>query len=429
MLGVVLAACGGGGGASGGSSPSGPSTPAPTPTPVLGPPNIVLILADDLGYGDLSSYGHTLIKTPNLDKLAAEGIRFTSFYVDAPVCAPSRAALMTGRWPPRTGIAWNPPLRLHPDEIVIAQVLKDRGYATGMLGKWNLGYEPGDMPIHYGFDYFYGIADGEDENKFVLGDQPTKDTVGPDMLAQRYTDYAIRWITSHKDGPFFLYLAHRSPHLLNAASPAFLGKSAYGLYGDTVEELDATVGDLLKALKDLGIDKNTLVLFTSDNGPVIPPKGPGSAGPLFGGKGSLQEGGIRVPGIAWWPARIRGGRVVAEPVTTLDVFPTLVSLARGTLPPNRRYDGEDISRLLTGDLDRLPGRGIDGGREMIFWYQNQPSALRSGRYKYLRAGWWYSDPALYDLEADPGETRNLSQDRPDLAKQLNQRIDEIVSGG
>jgi uncharacterized sulfatase len=336
---------------------------------------------------------------------------------------------MTGRWPPRTGIIWNPPDRLHDDEIVVAQALRDRRYATGMVGKWHLGWEPEDMPIHYGFDYYYGIPAGEDQADFVLGDRSTKDSVPLDMLARRYTDYAIQWITSHKDRPFFMYIAHRSPHLPNAVSPAFRGRSAGGLYGDTIEELDSTVGDLVKALKDLGVDRNTLVFFTSDNGPVIPPKGFGSAGPLRGAKGSLLEGGIREPAIAWWPARIRGGRVVSEPVTTLDLFPTFVSLARGTLPPNVKYDGGDVSRLLTGEIDRLPGHGIDGGRELLFWYQDHPLALRSGRYKYLRAGWWWSNPTLYDLEADPGETKDLSPDRPDLAEQLDRRIDEILRGG
>jgi arylsulfatase A len=257
---VVSLSCGGGA-----SSPAAASTPpvaAATPAPDLGPPNVVLILADDMGWGDLGSYGNTAIKTPNLDRLATEGARFTTFYVAAPICAPSRAALMTGRLPGRTGINWNPPDRLHDDEVVIAEVLKARGYATGMVGKWHLGWVAGDMPIHHGFDFYYGIPAGEDEADFVLGDQPTRDTVGPDQLARRYTQEALKFITANKDRRFFMYIAHRDPHLPNSPPADFAGRSAGGGYGDTIEALDATVGDLMKGLKDLGLDQNTLVLFT-----------------------------------------------------------------------------------------------------------------------------------------------------------------------
>lgn len=423
---AALAACGG----AGGSSPTTPPTPTPTPTPALGPPNIVIILADDLGYGDLGSFGNPRIKTPNIDKLATEGIRFTSFYVPVPICAPSRAGLMTGRWPYRTGIPWNPPEKLNDDEITIADALRGRGYATGMVGKWHLGWTAADFPTHHGFDYYYGIPAGEDESDFILGDQPTRDGVSPDMLSRRYTDSAITWIKAVPRGrPFFMYLAHRDPHLPNAMTAPFLGQSAGGLYGDTIEALDWTVGELMKALKDLGADQNTLVIFTSDNGPVIPPLGPGSGAPLFGAKGSCQEGGIRVPGIAWWPARIRGGRVVGEPVSTMDLFPTLVTLAGGAVPGDRKYDGMDVSRLLTGEISRLAGPGIEGGREIVFWFQRNPVAIRSGKWKWLRAGFWNPRAALYDVDADPGEANDLSQTRPDLAQQLDARITELVSGG
>ncbi len=427
-LALAAAACGGGG-----SSPSSPA-PAPTATPAgftpvdLGPPNVVLILADDLGWGDLGSFGNTHIRTPNIDRLAAEGVRFTNFYADAPICAPSRAALMTGRWPPRVGIPWNPPNQLNPGEVVIAEPLHDRGYATGMLGKWHLGWSADQMPIHYGFDFFYGIATGEDENNFVLGDQPTKDTVSPDQFAFRYTQDALKFIGD--TGPnrrFFVYIAHRDPHLPNTPAFQFAGTSGAGAYGDTIQALDFTVGQLLQGLKDRGVDQNTLVIFASDNGPVVPPKGPGSAGGLSGGKGSCEEGGIRVPAMMRWPARIRPGRVVSEPLTTLDIFPTLVALTGATLP-SRHYDGQDVSRLITGEVDRIPGLGTDGSRELIFWQEGgKPGALRSGRYKYLRPGFWNTSPTLFDLEADPGETNNLVPSRPDLAKQLEQRLQEILA--
>jgi arylsulfatase A len=425
----VSSGCGGGGGS---SSPAAPAAPSPSPvaaTPAtdLGPPNVVLILADDMGWGDLGSYGNTTVKTPNLDRLAAEGARFTSFYVPAPICAPSRAGLMTGRWPPRTGIPWNPPDRLHDDEVVIAQVLKDRGYATGMVGKWHLGWVPSDMPTHYGFDYYYGIPAGEDESKFYLGDAPTTDTVGPDQLARRYTELALQFISGvDKNQRFFMYVAHRDPHLPNSPAPEFAGKSAGGTYGDTVEQLDSWTGELMKGLKDRGLDRNTLVVFTSDNGP--PTKNAGSTGPFGGGKGSCEEGGIRVPGIMRWPGRIAAGRVVSEPVTTLDLFPTLVALAGATLP-NRHYDGQDVSRLVTGEVSRIGGAGIDGGRELVFWQEaGRPGAMRSGRYKYLRPGLWNTHPTLFDLEADPGEKNDLAIARPDLARQLEDRLKELVGG-
>jgi arylsulfatase len=389
----------------------------------------VIILADDLGYGDLASYGNPLIKTPNLDKLAADGIRFTSFYVPVPICAPSRAGLMTGRWPYRTGVPWNPPIRLNDGEITIADALHARGYATGMVGKWHLGWEAPDFPTHHGFDYYYGIPAGEDESDFILGDQPTRNTYPPETLSRGYTDAAITWIKGVPKGrPFFMYLAHRDPHLPNWMSAPFLGTSKGGLYGDVIEALDWTVGQLLQALKDIGAEQNTLVIFASDNGPVIPPQGPGSAGPLYGGKGSCQEGGIRVPGIARWPARIRAGRVVAEPVSTMDLFPTLLRFAGGSLPTDRKYDGMDIGKLLTGEIDKLTGPGVDGGREIVFWYERSPAAIRSGKWKYLRSGFWNPAPALYDLEADPGEAHDLRPTRRDLADQLNERIDALLNG-
>jgi arylsulfatase len=417
----------------GGGSPSLPSqpsvpvaAPAPTPTPDLGPPNVVLILADDLGWGDLGSYGNRLIRTPNLDRLAAEGVRFTSFYVPTPVCSASRAGLLTGRFPGRVGIPWNPPTRLNQGEVVIASTLRARGYATGMVGKWHLGWERTEMPIHHGFDFYWGLPAGEDETDFVLGDSPTKDAAPPDQLAARYTETAVKFISATpRDRRFFMYVAHRDPHLVNYPAPEFAGRSAHGAYGDVVEQLDASVGDLMKYLRDSGQDQNTLVIFMSDNGPVVPPRGPGSAGPWSGGKFSCEEGGVRVPAIMRWPARIRPGRVVDEIVSSLDLFPTLVTVTGATLPP-RPMDGEDVSRLVTGEVDRIAGRGIDGGREVVFSGQNGVSGMRSGRWKYLRRGIWSDTPTLIDLAADPGEQQDLSRARPELVKQLEARVQELI---
>jgi arylsulfatase A len=400
-------------------------TPVPTPTPDLGPPSFVVIFADDMGYGDLSSYGHPTIRTPNIDRLGEEGALFTSFYVPAPICAPSRAALLTGRWPIRTGIPWNPPDRLDDDELTIADVLQAEGYATGAVGKWHLGWTTEEMPIHHGFDFYYGIVSGIDESDAILGDQPTRDTVAPAFWSQRYTEEAIGFIADHPDEPFFLYLAYRDPHHPYLPAPEFVGTSAGGTYGDVIEQLDASVGELMAALEDLGRDSNTLVVFTSDNGPVIPPDGPGSAGPLFGGKGSLQEGGIRVPALMRWPGRIPAGLVVSDLTSTLDLFPTLVALARAPLP-ERRYDGRDIRGLVTGEVDRLPGDGFDGRRELLFWYGREARGLRSGRWKYLRPGPWSHIQTLYDLETDPGEKYDLSFENPEMAEELDLRIDELV---
>jgi len=417
----------------GGVAPSLPSAPAapmaaavPTPKPDLGPPNVVLILADDLGWGDLASYGNRLIRTPNLDRLAAEGARYTSFYVPTPVCSASRAGLLTGRLPGRVGIAWNPPTRLHNGEVVLASVLRARGYATGMVGKWHLGWERSDMPIHHGFDFYWGVPAGDDETDFILGDAPTMDAAPPDQLARRYTETAVKFIASQpRNRRFFTYVAHRDPHLVNHPAAEFAGRSAYGAYGDVIEQLDASVGDLMKALRDMGLDENTLVIFMSDNGPVIPPRGPGSAGPWSGGKFSCEEGGVRVPAIMRWPARIAPGRVVNEVVSSLDLFPTLVTLAGATLPP-RPMDGQDVSRLVTGEVERIPGHGIDGGREVVFSGPHGVAGMRSGKWKYLRPGIWSGTTTLVDLEADPGETRDWSRVRPELVKQLEARVQQLI---
>jgi arylsulfatase A-like enzyme len=251
----------------------GNGDPNPTPTPTsapLGPLSFVVILADDMGYGDLGVYGNTTIKTPNIDQLAAGGARFTSFYVTSPVCAPSRASLLTGRWAPRTGIPWNPPVRLNDDEVTLADVLRQAGYATGMVGKWHLGWESRDMPTRHGFDSYYGFIADENQGGFWRDDRPTSDGVGFDLLTERYTQEAVSFIRAQQGRPFFLYLAHRSPHLDLYPHPAFQGKSAGGAYGDVVEELDWSVGEVLKALRETGAERNTLVFFLSDNGPPAP---------------------------------------------------------------------------------------------------------------------------------------------------------------
>jgi len=417
------------------STPSG-VTPAPSPPRApAGPPNIVFIVADDLGYGDLASYGSPKIKTPNLDRLASEGVRFTNFRVPVPICAPSRAALLTGRYPIRTGIPWNPPLRLFDDEVTIAQALKARGYATSMVGKWHLGWESEDMPLFHGFDHYYGIPFEEGASEFLQDNTPIPGPAGLDLVTRSYTEEAVKVIRELKDRPFFLYLAYKAPHTPLFASDGFLGRSAGGLYGDVVEELDWSVGEVVKTLRETGLDRKTLVFFMSDNGPAtgkvvkgvpVPELQGGTAGPLSGAKGSPLEGGVRVPAIAWWPGRILGGRVSAEAVSSLDVFPTAVAMAGGQLSTDRAYDGHDLERLLTGEVTHLSGPGIEGGREFLGYFADQAVALTCGRWKYLKPGFWSLEPGLYDIEADPGETTDLRASHPDVAAAQATRLEVLA---
>ena len=312
------------------------------PPPFAGPPNVVLILADDLGWGDLSCYGSATIRTPRLDGMAAGGARLTSFYVPSPVCAPSRASLLTGRWAPRTGISWNPPKRLNADELTLADLLRTRGYATAMLGKWHLGWDRDDMPVHHGFDSYWGLPYGDDGGDFVEDDRPAQGP-SPEMLTREYAERSAR-LVRELPRPFLLYIAHRNPHLPPRPHPDFAGRSLHGAYSDAVEELDWSVGLVLDAIRDAGLERETVVLFSSDNGPE---QDDGSAGPFSGHKRQVLEGGIRVPGIVWWPGRIPAA-VLDEPASTLDVLPTLLAWAGGALTTDRAYDGQDIGSLLEG---------------------------------------------------------------------------------
>lgn len=413
---LALQACGGRE-----ATPVAPIAPSPAATP-SGPPNVVIILADDLGYGDLGDFGATQIRTPNLDRLAAEGVRLTNYTVPAPVCAPSRAALMTGRYPVRTGIPWNPPRHLGGDEITLGGALREVGYGTHVVGKWHLGYDFQDWPLQRGFDTYFGSLDNQ--TPFMSGNTVVSERWGAAWVTRLYTEEAQRVIRVARERPFFLYLAYRAPHVPLKASPDFEGRSPRGLYGDVVEELDWGVGEVVRTLQETGVDRKTLVLFASDNGPWRDqgPEG-GSPGPFRGGKGTPFEGGLRQPAIAWWPGRIAPGRTIAESTSVMDLFPTALALAGGRLRADRSYDGQDITRLLTGEATRLPGLGIDGGRELLVYISQSAVGLRSGKWKFLRNG----PPALYDLEADPGERSNLGPQHPDLASQLEQRLDALAA--
>jgi arylsulfatase len=383
-------------------------------------PNFVIVFTDDLGYGDLSCYGSKTIHTPRLDQMAREGLKLTSFYVQ-PVCGPSRAAMMTGCYPTRVIRRWT----LAPGEITIAEVLKSAGYATCCIGKWDLSgrqFVEGRLPTDQGFDYYFGTLGATDSGHVVFYRNKEKAGETDDMgsLTKRYTDEAIDFIRQHKDGPFFLYLPHSMPHVKIGASEQFRGKSKGGLYGDVIEEIDWNTGRILDALKEMGLAENTIVLFTSDNGPwLVKGDMAGSAGPLHGGKATAWEGGFRVPGI-FWGGRIPGGRESSELVASIDLMPTFAKMAGAAVPTDRVIDGCDQGQLLTGASDK-------SARDTFLYYTgDQLRAVRKGRWKlFVAKGAAKDAPApdkveLYDLEADIGETNNVAAAHPDVVKQLSE---------
>ena len=420
-------------------------------------PNVVIILADDLGYGDLGCYGHPTIRTPNLDKMAAEGARFTQFYVAAEVCTPSRAALMTGRYPIRSGMAHdqfrvlrnNSTGGLPDSEITLAQALKQQGYATGMVGKWHLGVwtnNPAHHPLKHGFDFHFGLPHSNDMNPSVGNPPKANARVDQDpawwnaplfrgyelldpkadqtQLTRRYTEEATKFIADHKSKPFFLYFAHTFPHTPLFASDRFKGKSPRGIYGDVVEELDWSVGEVFRALREQGVADNTLVVFTSDNGPwlLMGTETGGSAGLLRDGKGSTWEGGMRVPGIFWMPGRIKP-TVERNVASTLDLFPTVIRLAGGATPTDRPMDGVDLSGLL------FEQKKIE--REVYCYYRGeQLYAARLGRWKLhliTQAGYGEkpvipAHPLLFDLEVDPSENHDVAEAHPEEVARIQAAI-------
>jgi arylsulfatase len=420
-------------------------------------PNFIIFFTDDQGYNDVGCFGSPFIRTPNFDRMAREGMKFTSFYAQ-PVCGPSRAALMTGCYPIRVaepGNKKNQHTVLHPQEVTMAEVLKSAGYATGMVGKWHLAggrknrYDPKLMPNAQGFDYFFGtpLHNGftrtVDHKSFktqlmrngrILED--ALDQEGMDSLTGDYTREAVKFIRGNKDRPFFLYLAHTMPHVPLGASKAFRGRSRRGLFGDVIEELDWSAGQILKTLKALNLDSNTLIVFTSDNGPWI--EGHlgdygGSASPLRGWKMSAWEGGPRVPCIMRWPGRIPAGRVCHEMVTTMDLLPTFAGLAGAKLREDRAIDGRDISRLMAGDPD------AKSPHEAFYFYNYlRLNAVRSGKWKLVPprpatppgTGWSgrmidaVERTQLYDLEADIEERQDVADQHPQIVARLMKLIDK-----
>jgi arylsulfatase A-like enzyme len=419
-------------------------------------PNIVVIFADDLGYGDLGAFGAVNIRTPRLDAMVAEGQKWTSFYVQ-PVCSPSRAALLTGRLPVRNGMFGTPggsapkvfrdnaAEGLPLTEVTVAEMLKSAGYRTAMVGKWHLGQLPQFLPTRHGFDWWFGLPYSHDMRMTVprtdgyrtaayydpkpeywdvplmRNERVIERPVDHRRLTKRYTDEAVKFIAESKGEPFFLYLAHSLPHIPLARSAEFVGHSDAGIYGDVIEELDWSVGRVLDALRAVGVERNTLVLFTSDNGPWLPFRDHGgSAGSLKQGKGTTWEGGVRTPAIFWWPGTVRPA-VVTGIGSGLDLLSTAASLAGTRVPTDRLIDSVDLTAALTGS-------GPSPRTELFYYWDSELRAVRKDKYKahFITSGAYddpeprvaHTPPLLFDLSVDPGERFDVAANHPEVVADL-----------
>jgi arylsulfatase A len=418
-------------------------------------PNVLVIFADDLGYGDLGTFGHPTIKTPNLDRMAMEGQKWTSFYAAASVCTPSRAGLMTGRLPIRSGMCSDKSRVLFPNslgglpqkETTIASAVKSVGYKTACIGKWHLGHLPQFLPTKHGFDYYFGIPYSNDMDQVKR--MSRKDHMDPKVenynvplmrnediierpadqntITKRYAEEAITYIKENKDHPWFIYLAHSMVHIPLFASDEFRRKSRRGLFGDTVEEIDAGIGRIIDTLKELDIEKNTMIVFTSDNGPWLPYRQHGgSAGLLREGKGSTWEGGMREPTIFYWPGKIKPGPV-ADIGSTLDLFATIADLAGAKLPTGRIMDSYDLGPTLF--------EGKSSPRDVMFYYRGrQLYAARKGAHKahFITMNAYQKDnqrtehnpPLLFNLEHDPSEKYDISADNPEIIEEIIKTVND-----
>ncbi len=409
-------------------------------------PNIIIFFTDDQGYADLGCYGAEGFETPNIDKLATEGIKFTDFYVPATVCTPSRAGLLTGQYPKRVDlhVAVLFPFSdngLDPSTVTLAEMLKENGYSTSCIGKWHLGHKEKYMPNNHGFDEFYGVPYSNDmdnyyykHNKFQAPPLPfyrNTELIGAGLdqryLTKMYTEETVKQIKNRsKDNPFFIYLAHNMPHLPLFASEKFLGKSEKGLYGDVIMELDWSAGEIVRTLKEEGIYENTIIIFTSDNGPRV-----GSAKPLRGFKAETWEGGQRVPGIISWPEHIPKGKISHELVSTLDIYPTLAKLSGSTIKAHLIMDGIDISKhLLDPEGERL------ADRPFYFYGRNGDlEAVRMGKWKLhvlKNNGWSKTNngpfpKSLYNLENDISEKNNVAEQFPEIVSRLKIQMENFDS--
>lgn len=426
---------------------SGAFVELPAATPAR--PNIIVVLMDDMGYADIGAFGSTTSRTPALDRMAREGTRLTSFYA-APVCSASRAQLMTGCYAPRVSIPGvlspNSAVGLNPQEHTIAGLLKTQGYTTMCIGKWHLGDQPEFLPTRHGFDHYFGLPYSNDmlraaadtgkkvvplmRDDRVLG---LLDDGSQDPLVRIYTEEAVQFIRDNRERPFFLYLPHAAVHVPIHPGPEFRGKSPHGRFCDWVEEADWSVGRVLDTLRETRLDANTLVIFTSDNGPWLAHGADaGSAAPLYGGKGSTWEGGMRVPTLAWWPGHVKAGRSTDAVAGTIDLLPTFVSLAGGQVPEDRPIDGADISKLLTGESN-------ESAREAHYYFQGyQLEAVRAGGWKLalgpqnlsmgIKAGGVHTPGVrLYHLDQDIGEAKDVAAQNPERVKKLQTLADRMAA--
>ncbi|MEE2723197.1 MAG: sulfatase [Bacteroidota bacterium] len=425
-------------------------------------PNFVIIFCDDLGYGDIGVFGSPIIRTPNIDMMANQGQKWTQFYVADPVCTPSRAALMTGRYPIRSGMTSSKRAVLFPDsanglkqeEVTIAEVLKDQGYSTGAVGKWHLGHLPKFLPLQQGFDSYYGIPYSNDMvNNGFTGHVYRKNILDPyfqapairfnvalventieierpvdqTTITKRYTEKAVEFIEKNKNQPFFLYLAHSMPHIPLFASKEFLGKSEASLYVDVIEEIDWSVGQVIDALKRNNLDENTVVVFSSDNGPWLSFEiHGGSAGPLRAGKGTTFEGGQRVPTVFWGPGIVKPG-VINQIGSTLDLINTFASLSGGKVPEDRKMDGYDLSKVLTE-------KAVSPRKDFYYWGFAQLHGYRTEQFKlhikqrepvhYGRPTIILDSPELYNLRSDFSEKYDVSSNHPGVVKEMIDKIEK-----
>jgi len=435
-----------------------PTVAAPAKSAKSAKPNFIVIYADDQGYGDLGCYGSKKVKTPHIDKMCAEGMKFTDFYVTAPVCSPTRSSLVTGCYPRRVGMHQHvlfphSSRGLNPSEITIAELLKKQGYATACVGKWHMGHQKKFLPTSQGFDYYYGIPfsndmwlpanmkyaadaklpEGFTDEQRKKGERRRNDVplmrneevieypADQGELTERYTLEVVKFITENKDGPFFVYLPHTMPHYPLRISKKFKGFTGAGMFADVIACIDWGVGEILKSLKDLGIDENTLVIYTSDNGPA-----PGSAGPLRGKKGSTWEGGMREPCVMRWPGKIPAKSTCTELATIMDLLPTLTKLAGGKAPTDRVIDGKDIAPLITAQPN------AKSPYEAFFYHtaRGDLAAVRCGKWKLhtvpprtrRRKGKPKPKPVtgaqLFDLSADINEANNVAKENPEVVKKL-----------
>jgi arylsulfatase A len=403
-------------------------------TPQRQVPNFILIFADDLGYGDLGCYGNPVIRTPALDRMAREGVRFTQFYSASPACTASRYGLLTGRAPARSGFSWvlypKSKRGLHQDEFTLAELFQGAGYRTAIVGKWHLGVGPRFWPAQHGFDEYFGLPYSNDMRPPKWPSLPLLENgkvveMDPDQsqLTERYTQRALRFVRENQERPFFLYLAHAMPHLPLYASEAFRGRSSRGHYGDVIEELDASCGRILAELRKLELERKTYVIFISDNGPwIIKGERGGARGPLRDGKGSTWEGGVRIPAICWGPGLVQSGVTERAVASTLDLLPSLAQLAGLRLPEGLRIDGEDRSSLLAG-------KGSQKERGPLFFHgpRHRLHALRVGPWKLhlhrssqTRKRYFEEEsPLLFHLERDPAERYPLQVAEPEVVQRLS----------